>query len=722
MALQPGGGRPYQVTAIGFEVPAELENSRLAQLGVVDVTAKPFQADPTGKRDSTEALQKAIDFARDHLMVTFFPTGTYRVSGTLSAVKPGGGPWGLNVWAWSRMTASVLVGDAKARPRIVLTQHSPGFGDPGHPKYVVHFWSRSGEKPESSQSDVNINQMLVGIDITVGEGNPGAIAIGHNCAQGCGVQDSTIDVTHGLTGIAGGAGSGGSHAGVTVIGGKIGLDLRETQNAPTIVGITLIGQTQTAILTDSLQSLTAVGVKIVSRAHGPMVVSSTADSVCHRGQICLIDSELAFEAPGAANTAISSWRSVYLNNVYVKNAAKVMSNPDGAQLAGNPKGWMRIGEYAHGVRPPLHQGKYQFEAPVYLDGVRSTTDALTKVELGAAPPAGLQARHLWPRDFPTWQSPGAVSVKAAPYNAKGDGTADDSASIQRAIDEHDTVLLPKGQYRITRTIRLRPGTRLVGVAQHLSLLVVRDASGDFADPTRSRPIIETADDAQARTVLAFCGLNVPKEVLGVDAINWRAGRNSIVRSVLFANRPLTNDKGAPRNAPLARISGHGGGRWYNYYAEYSTNQAPGYRHMLVDGTSEPLSFYQANPEHARGEANMEIRNARYVSIYGLKGEGNQPILWVRDSDHIRVFGYGGNAAAYEGTALFRIERTPNFLIANAVDQPRLPGKGSDNFFAGRGVDPNQWYMITDNPGSESAIKVRPLDRPVLYRRGRPRVE
>jgi hypothetical protein len=45
----------------------------------LDVTAKPFQADPTGQRDSTEALQKAIDFARDKRMVAFFPLGTYRV-------------------------------------------------------------------------------------------------------------------------------------------------------------------------------------------------------------------------------------------------------------------------------------------------------------------------------------------------------------------------------------------------------------------------------------------------------------------------------------------------------------------------------------------------------------------------------------------------------------------------------------------------------------------
>ncbi len=697
-----------------FEPPAELGGGKLAALGVVDVTRAPFGADPSGRKDSTRALQAAIDFARDHQMVAFFPSGTYRVSDTLQALR---GPSG-RAWGGGRMMPCVLVGASKRRPRIFLAPRSPGFGDPQKTKPVIHFWAPGLADPRVPQSNVNFNQMLVGIDVTVGEGNPGAVGVKHPSAQGSGLQDSTIDVTHGHTGVQGGAGAGGSHAGITVIGGRVGLDLRDSQPAPTIAGITLTGQSEAAIVCNTLQSLSAVGVKIVSRARGPAVVGASPESNPQRGQMCFIDSQIVFEKPGGIG--FSSVRALYLNNVYAKNAAAVVKNPDGSELPGNRHGWVRVGEYAHGPKLPIYSGQYQLASPVYIDGIRTTRDRVFEVASGQAPPADLLSRHLWGPAHPNWQSAGAANVKDAPYRAKGDAQADDTAAIQRAIDEHDVVLLPRGHYRVTRSIRLRPNTRLVGVGQHLSVLMATEPSGDFTDALRPRPVVETANDPNARTVLDSFGIFVAKEAPGALALDWRAGRASVLRSVMFIfNSVKPGVKPVPRNTPLVRISGHGGGRWYNFYAEFSSDMGPDYRHLLVDGATEPLAFYQCNAEHARSDANMEIRNTHNVNIYGLKGEGNFRILWVRDSDHVRVFGYGGNAAAFEHTSLFRFERTPNFLVANAVDQPRLPGKGFGDYWAGRGVDPREWHMIVDSPEPGREVATEPLDRPVLYRRGNP---
>ena len=102
---------------------------------------------------------------------------------------------------------------------------------------------------------------------------------------------------------------------------------------------------------------------------------------------------------------------------------------------------------------------------------------------------------------------------------------------------------------------------------------------------------------------------------------------------------------------------------------------------------------------------MEIRGARHVSIYSVKGEYNRPILWIHDSDHIRMFGYGGNAAALPGKALFVVENVPNFLLANLVDSPRVSGVGTPDYFAGQGFDPDLWSMVEERaPSGESRLR------------------
>lgn len=726
--VRPSVLKPFP-DGISLENPETLRGNALAEMGMVDVTAKPFNADPTGQRDSTDAIQRAIVTARNAQMVCFFPAGTYRVSDTLSCIQD------LYVRSHGMVSGGrthpcVLVGSHKgARPKILLAPNSPGFGDPKKPKYVVHFWARalSEGEPTEPQPNISMDQMFVNIDIEIGQGNPGAVAIRHRAAQGSGVQDCTIDATHGLTGLEGGAGSGGGHAGITVIGGRIGLDLRETQPAATISGITLVGQTEAAILYEGRQALSAVGIKIQTKTDGPVIRATAPRWAVHNGQICLIDSEIVFEpsqAAGKPNTAITTDRSLYLENVFVRGADRVVVNSDGSRLAGNPRGWIRVRQYAHDIDPKPWK-KLQYRAPLYVDGKRRTNEIADTV-VDEAPPKDLQSRHCWEEKFPSFETPGAVNVKDAPYSARGDGDADDTAAIQRVIDENEIVFLPKGYYRVSKTIRLGAKTQLIGVAQNLSIIFARRPEGDFTEAASPHALVQTIDASDAKTILALCGLFVPEEIPGAYTLEWRSGRESICRTVMFRRGALyghtRNPEGSPRfdmGFPLAVVRGNGGGKWYNFHGTGYTRQTAKYRHLLVEDTHEPLRIYQCNPEHARSDANMEIRNSSNVAIFGLKSEGNYPILRINNSNHVRVYGYGGNAAAFEHTALFCVERSTDYLIANAVDSPRLAGAGSDNHFAGRGVDPALWHMIEERTTDTARILTNPMDRPVLYQRGDP---
>jgi len=706
---------------ISLDVPKSLGNQPLAALGYVDITASPFKADPTGRTDSTNAIQNAINFARDHQMVCFFPSGIYRISDTLSCIQ------GYYRRQHGKVSGApnfpcVLAGSNKKgepRPKIVLAPDSPGFNDPQKPKYAVHFWARAVDDPDSPQPNICFNQMFVNIDITIGRGNPGAVAIRLRGAQGSGIQDCTIDATGGLTGVEGGCGSGGSHANIKVIGGRIGLDLRQTQPAATITAITFINQVEAAILCDGRQALCAVGIKIHSNTKGPLIKIEPKWDVYFQGPLVLVDSEMIFDQPHPANTLLSSTRSFYLQNVYAGNAAVVAQLPGRTVPSESPVGWIRIKEYAQPIRPKLYRN-LQYDTSIYIDG-RKKRDHLMSVTSDQPPPEDLQRRHIWSADFPTRQSTDAVNVKAPPYSAKGDGVADDTQALQRAVNENEILFLPKGIYRITRTLRLKPNTKIIGVHKAFSIIAVREDEGYFTDSAKPKPLVETADSKDADSVLAFCGLYVPYEVPGAYALEWSAGRNSICRDVDYMLMPGTGygrrtPDHAPRITPFVKITGAGGGKWYNFELGKGLVNS-GYRQILVQGVSEPLAFYHLCPEGARSEANMEIVDSRNVRLYGFKGEGNTFMLWVRNSDNISLFGYGGNASGRPGSALFKIENTPNFLLANIVDHPMTKGKPAIR--GAVGTDPEKYHMIVEQTANGSTIKTTPLDRPTLYKRGNP---
>jgi hypothetical protein len=737
---------------VDLSVPTALGDPRTAALGLVDVTKAPFNADPGGVRDATAALQDAINFARDHQMVCFFPPGTYRVSDTLTCIqqlyqRTNGRVFGASLWP------CVLMGSraGQERPRILLAPHSPGFGDPQRPKYVIHFWARGyanpttadrvtdGRGPEQDQPNISMNQMFVNLDLSVGEGNAGAVALRHQAAEGSAVEDCTIDATHGLTGLEGGIGSGGSSANVTVLGGRIGLDFRTTQPTPVITGFTLIGQSQAAIRYSGRQTLVAVGLKIVGRGTaGPLLVASGGEGRLFlqgpdqpmQGQVSLVDSEIVFEGTAGANNqkrvAIQSNRSLYLNNVFVRGATQVaVHSDDGAELLGETDGWLRVIEYAHGARFG-GKGDIQYRYPIYLDGRRQETD-LVRVAKNEAPPADLQSRHLWAANFPSSESPAAANVKAPPFGARGDGVADDTDALQRAINEREIVFLPKGYYRISRTLELRWHTKFVGVGQHLSVLMAARAEGDFADPARPAPLVRTADEVAADSVLAFCGLWAPNNLTNVYALAWRSGARSVFRAVEFSHRSLwlPGAGSGPRRAsaplrshPLVLITGHGGGNWYNFREGGEYVQAPGYRHLLVEGTSGPLNFYQLSPQHVSSDVAVELRRVQNVSVFGTKYEGSSPMLLVADSANVRCFGHGGNGKPVADSVLFQFERSRDFLVANAVEGPTKIGEKSLSHRLG-GTDPRQWSMLDDRPDNALECRTASLDRPVLYQRGAP---
>jgi len=79
-----GGMTAFPVSAKDLTDPANAKELK-EQWSYLNVLT--FGADPTGKNDSTEAIQKALDYARDQSKGILFPLGTYLISDTLRALK-----------------------------------------------------------------------------------------------------------------------------------------------------------------------------------------------------------------------------------------------------------------------------------------------------------------------------------------------------------------------------------------------------------------------------------------------------------------------------------------------------------------------------------------------------------------------------------------------------------------------------------------------------------
>ena len=156
--------------------------------------------------------------------------------------------------------------------------------------------------------------------------------------------------------------------------------------------------------------------------------------------------------------------------------------------------------------------------------------------------------------------------------------------------------------------------------------------------------------------------------------------------------------------------------------------------MLIAGAKGGVRVYQLNLEHGMGDAETEVRGASDVDVFGSKSERNFVFTWVRDSQRVRLWSYGGNACAfpYNETAatyfgdawshalpsLFRIEACTNCVFANLMDMARAPG-GSPLNWDGMGVDARLWHMATwrdasgpQNNATWSATTF--LDRPALF--------
>lgn len=625
-------------TARVFAVTAALWCARGAALAenivypsganVVDVTKSPYNADKTGATDVTLKLRDAIEFAKVNDRIVYFPNGTYLVSDTVvykTSTKKDGTEENDQVR---------YQGQSRAGTILRLKNNAPGFGA-GANKPVL-------STIKDGWSNIGFMTMVENLTVHTGTGNPGAIGLRYNASNLGAVRNVTIQsgdgsgqyglelVTHGPALV--------SH--VRVEGFDTGIYAPSDASNWVLEHIELVDQRRVGIV--NTKAPTSIR-NLTSRNSVPVIDNRD------EGQITLVDAVL--NGGSSANSAILnnvvSGKQAYLfaRNVTTTGYARAITDR-GTNVPG-----ANVTEFvSHGVK-----------------------------QLGTAPGVSLDLPVLDTPEVP-WD-PIDDWARVDDFGAAGNGTTDDTAAIQRAMDSGKTTIYFQAgkSYKVSNTIQVR------GRVRRISFLWARivPVAASF---TIDKPLFKIGGGDFDTVKLEK--IQVYYDSTGVSDGAWLAFEQATARTLVIQDCFIGRGN-AYRNSVL-------GGRVFIEdvcQGTYRQDGRPGF-----DFREVAVWARQLNPdkvEHVRNDGGL-------LWILGFKTEGDNPLFTTTNDGITEVLG---------GDAWGRDVGTPGPAVVN--DNSHV----SAVFYESTGSGPVHDVLVQETPGGASNELSKTELPQRTYRRG-----
>jgi Pectate lyase superfamily protein/SMP-30/Gluconolactonase/LRE-like region len=618
--------------------------TRLDDSAAVYLTANEFHAHGDGKEDDSAAIQAAIDKLQTTRGegIVFVPQGRYRVTRT------------IYLWPGVR-----LIGYGTQRPVFVLGDNTPGYQDgiaymfffagarprpegAASPFRGYHFppTPRGVVPPSRAVPDANpgtFYSAISNVDFEIGSGNAGAVAIRFHAAQHAFLSHIDFSLGSGFAGLNEVANEAED---LHFHGGQFGIMARKPSPAWqfTLVDSSFDGQREAAIRENE------VGLTLV---HDEFRNVPTAVSIDPHYSDQLWIKNSRFENITGPAVVISNETSrmteINFENVVCSHVLVFAKLRDSGREFKQVADTYRVNVFSHGLgltNPAPNFGSQaafetRFEAVPLAAPPAATTPAITPL-----PPAS------------SWVNVNTLGVK-------GDGTTDNTAALQKAIDEHPALYFPAGRYVLTDTITLRPDTVLIGLHPSTTQFDLPDGTPAFQGPGSPKPLLL----APAGGANIITGLGIFTGGLNGRATGllWHSGEKSLVNDVRFLGGHGTNgpdgkrlnpynsthsadpDPHRPWDAqyPSLWVDG-GGGTFANIWTPDTFAQAG----MLISNTSVPGFVYEISSEH-HVHSEFQLRHVANWELYALQTEEESgesqdaSSLEIDDSSNLTIANYHG---------------------------------------------------------------------------------
>ena len=616
---------------------------RLRDPQAVYLTPDRFPVRADGKADDSAAIQQAINRVEQTTGqgILFIPSGRYRLTRTLL------------VWPGIR-----LIGYGPRRPVFVLADHTPGFQSgpaymvffagfrPGHlsPRLAKLFRSRfanghprptPGTVPPAFVPDANpgtFYSALSNIDFEIGKGDGGAVGVRFHSAQHSFLAHMDFRLGSALAALYQ---VGNESEDLRFYGGQYGI----------ITGRPSPGW-QFSLIDSSFDGQQYAAIK--EHEAGLTLIHDTFSNVPKA-----IDIEAGYPD--------ELWgQGLRLQNV--SGPAITISEEHNANTEVNLEDVVCnqvpvFARFRESGREELSKGN--------IYEVRLLSHGLTMAQLGA--PAAMATNYvasalermpppLAPAIRPLPAEDSWVNLKS--LGAKGDGQTDDTAAIRKAIDEHEVIYVPSGDYRVSDTITLRPHTVLIGLHPSATQFDILDRTPAFQGPGAPKPLLEAPEGGNNLvTGIGLYAGGINSRAVGAL---WMAGKDSLMDDVRFLGghgtyfpdhqlvHPYNNNHTADPDLqrrwdaqyPSLWITNGGGGT----FADIWTPDTFAQDGLYISDTATPGHVYELSSEHhVRNEVKLDrVSNWELFAVQTEEERGESPFalpLEIDRSHNITVANY-----------------------------------------------------------------------------------